>query len=286
MTPRATSLHIVRIALRDAWRRFDSHNGWSKASHVAMAMMLALFPFCIFALSLAGQLGGGLDVNDMIAFVYGAWPKEIADPITREVKAVLSASGAKTTIFGALLAIYFASNGVDAVRGVVADAYRDKDPRPAWRRRLLCIGFVLAGGVALTLAGAAAVGLPLYANAASGDWTQGIKAPRSFDTLRAVISTLMLCFAVYACHAWLPGERRPARTILPGVLLTIALWAVAGKAFGFYFSHFSSYSVTYAGLAGVMAALVFLYVMAAIFVFGAEFNGRLQAARRAAKAGR
>jgi membrane protein len=38
---------------------------------------------------------------------------------------------------------------------------------------------------------------------------------------------------------------------------------------------------TYAGLASVMIAIVFLYSLAAIFIFGSEFNAALRRARRA-----
>ena len=59
------------------------------------------------------------------------------------------------------------------------------------------------------------------------------------------------------------------------MVLTVALWLAAGKIFALYVANYSSYSITYAGLAGVMAALVFMYLMAVVFVIGAEFNGRL-----------
>jgi membrane protein len=277
------SASVMITALREAYARFDSDSGWPKSSHVAMSTMLALFPFCIFALSLAGQLTSDLSIDDMVAFVYGAWPDAIAEPITNELRAVLSQSGAKTTLFGAVLAIYFASNGIDAVREVVSDAYRDKDPRPLWRRRLICVAFVFAGAILIALAGALSVGLPLYLRSAEVMAPAWITAAVSSDALRLIFTALLLTFAVYACHAWLPGVRRTARDVMPGVVLNMVLWGVAGQVFSIYFTHFSSYSVTYAGLAGVMAALVFLYVMAVIFVFCAEFNGRLHAARMAAR---
>ena len=59
--------------------------------------------------------------------------------------------------------------------------------------------------------------------------------------------------------------------------LTVVLWIVVGQVFAIYAANYSAYSLTYAGLAGVMSALVFMYLMAVIFVIGAGFNGRLVA---------
>ena len=63
--------------------------------------------------------------------------------------------------------------------------------------------------------------------------------------------------------------------ILPGVLLTLVLWSAGGWAFSIYIGKFATYSATYAGLAGAMAALIFLYLCAAMLILGAEYNGAL-----------
>jgi membrane protein len=67
---------------------------------------------------------------------------------------------------------------------------------------------------------------------------------------------------------------------MPGIVLCIVLWWAVSRGFGLYLSSFATYSVTYAGLAGIMSTLVYLYLMSAIFVLGAEFNGQLMDARK------
>ena len=62
----------------------------------------------------------------------------------------------------------------------------------------------------------------------------------------------------------------------PGVAFTIVCSLGFGEAFGIYLNEFArNYVSTYAGLASVMIALVFLYVMAAIFIFGGELNAAI-----------
>ena len=56
---------------------------------------------------------------------------------------------------------------------------------------------------------------------------------------------------------------------------------LAGLGFGFYLDRFSNaYASTYGGLATAMVFLVFLYWLAAMFLFGGEINGTAIAARR------
>ena len=69
---------------------------------------------------------------------------------------------------------------------------------------------------------------------------------------------------------------RPAAAVgtsAPGIIVTLVLWLLAGELFGDYLSGFAyTYVTYYAGLASVMIALVFLYLTASIFIYGAELN--------------
>jgi len=265
-----TARHVA-AALWASLIRFDSNYGWSKSSHIAMSMMMALFPFTIFALSLTQAVSAEFSSLDIVEFIYGTWPDSIARPIVKEVQAVLQDSSVKAMTIGGLLAVFFASNGVDAVRQALTDAYREHDPRPLWKSRALCVVFVLCGSALLTVAALLTFAVPLYLDI----FHRGGEGLRSYDSLRLGVSFALLIFTVFACHLWLPGHHHTLQQVFPGVVLTVLLWLAAGKISALYVTSYSSYSITYAGFAGVMAALVFMYLMAVIFVIGAEFNGRL-----------
>jgi membrane protein len=243
-------------------------------------MMLALFPFTIFALSLTRAVTQDYATEDIVEFIYGTWPDNIAEPIVKEVMAVLRDSNVGSMTIGGLLALFFASSGVDALRQALTSAYHDHDPRPLWKSRAVCVLFVLGGSAFLSVAAILTFAVPVYIDAVYGRLDISTENISSFGALRNTFSFVLLIFTVIACHLWLTGQRHTLKQVLPGVVLTMGLWMAAGKAFAYYVSGFSSYSITYAGLAGVMAALVFIYIMAIIFVFGGEFNGRLIEARQ------
>ena len=70
--------------------------------------------------------------------------------------------------------------------------------------------------------------------------------------------------------------RRQLLTITPGIVVTLLLWLIAGELFGDYLARFAyTYVTYYAGLASAMIALVFLYVIATIFIFGGELNAAI-----------
>jgi len=61
--------------------------------------------------------------------------------------------------------------------------------------------------------------------------------------------------------------------IVPGVLVTMAAWLGFGAAFGSYIADFAQkYVSTYAGLASIMIAVIFLNWLAAMLLFGGALN--------------
>ncbi|NOD83341.1 YihY/virulence factor BrkB family protein [Ruegeria sp. HKCCD6119] len=264
-------------------RRFSRKNGFVMSSHVAMSLMMALFPFVLFTVALAGALSQGYVTDELIDLIFGAWPKDVADPIVAELRAVLAGSGSGVITLGGLLAIYFASNGVAAVRAAMNQAYHDEDSWPFWKTRLLCLVLVILGGSAILIIAAVEVVLPVYTKLVAEHTEVAVANWFSVDRLRWTFTVAVPAGTVLLAHLVLPTRRHSLTQILPGVLLTLVLWAAGGWAFSIYISQFATYSATYAGLAGAMAALIFLYLFSAILILGAEYNGALIDLQKAAE---
>ncbi len=245
------------------------------SSHVAMSLMMALFPFVLFTVALAGALSQGYMTDELIELLFGAWPKDVADPIVAELRAVLAGSGTGVITLGGLLAIYFASNGVAAVRAAMNQAYHDQDSWPFWKTRLLCLVLVILGGAAILIIATVEVILPVYTNLVAEHTDVAVTQWLSVDRLRWTFTVAVPVGTVLLAHLILPTRRHSLPQILPGVILTLTLWAAGGWAFSIYISQFATYSATYAGLAGAMAALIFLYLCSAMLILGAEYNGAL-----------
>lgn len=262
-------------AARQALAHFGASDGYALASHVALSLMMALFPFLIFAVSLAGLVGSDGVSKTVVDLVFDYWPDAIAEPIVNEINAVVETASARFLTVGILLAVVFASNGVEAVRVALNRAYGDDDARSIWARRLQSLLFVVVGAVLISLFAVLLVFAPLYfsflASAAQDLQPWLLRS----EAVRWVTAFGLLIFVVFACHRWLPGRRRSLARLRPGIILTVVLWIVVAWCFTLYLESFANYSATYAGLSGIMTALIFMYLMAAILIFGAEYNAAL-----------
>jgi membrane protein len=151
------------------------------------------------------------------------------------------------------------------------------EPRSWYWLRLESIGYTLVAAVtALAMAFLIVLG-PLVLETARRYIPFFVETNERFlFYARYGVTILALVVALLILHAWLPAGRRGFLQILPGIIFTMVASLISGIVFGQYLARFANNYVTmYAGLASVIIALVFLYAIAAIFVYGGELNAAI-----------
>jgi membrane protein len=236
---------------------------------------MALFPFLIFATTLASFLGARAFADTAVHLVFDTWPEQIAKPIAHEVQNVLTVRRTDLLTYGVVLAAYFASNGIEALRTSLNRAYRVTETRGIIHRRVQSIIFVLIATACFLAVSVLLVFAPLLARLAEAhlEW---IKPYMGTITIwRYVIASTVIVIGLFSVHIWLPAGKRRFVSIVPGIVFTLVAWLAGSTVFATYLDHFSSYVTTYAGLASIMIAVVFLYIISAIFILGGELNAAI-----------
>src|SRR6266404_1351388 len=255
----------------DAFYTFLADDGWAIASHIALSTLMALFPFLIVLTSLAGFFGSKELADQAAGLMLQVWPRQVADSLCGEIHDVL------TTTRGAVLAVYFASNGVESLRVALNRAYSVIESRRWYWLRLESIGYTLVAAFTSLLMALLIVLGPLLLEAARRHVPLIVETNENFlNVSRYGITITAMIVALFILHAWLPAGRRGFLQILPGIVFTLVGSLISGIVFGQYLARFANNYVTmYAGLASVIIALVFLYFIAAIFVYGGELNAAI-----------
>jgi membrane protein len=209
------------------------------------------------------------------------WPEEVATPIANDLQRVATSTQGGVLTVGMVLTLYFASSGIESLRIGLNRAYGVSETRVWWLLRLESVLYVIGSAIALLALSVLVVFGPLIIEAATR-YLAWLEQFRLIVTVaRFTIATVVLAVTLLMVHYWLPAGRRRFAEIVPGVLVTLALWLVAGAAFGRYLAAFADrYAVTYAGLSSAMIALVFLYFSAGIFIYGGELNAAIARASR------
>ena len=270
-------IRYIYLVGTDAFYTFLADDGWAIASHIALSTLMALFPFLIVLTSLAGFFGSKELADQAAELMLQIWPAQVANALSGEIHDVLTTTRGDALTVGAVFAVYFASNGVESLRVALNRAYAVIE---------IAQLVLAAAGIDRLYADCrgnrAGDGVPDRSRSADYRRREALHpADRRINEsllnlARYGITGLAMFIALVILHAWLPSGRRSFLQIIPGIIFTMLASLVSGIGFGLYLARFANNYVTmYAGLASVVIALVFLYFIAAIFVFGGELNAAI-----------
>jgi membrane protein len=261
--------------------RLWSDDAFGLAGNVAFRALLAIFPFLIFTSSITAFIGNRSMADDLIGFLIAIVPPALVEPIVSEVEKVMTVQRGGVLSIGILLTIWFAVGGVDGVRVGLNRAYGIHETRSSVVLYLLQTATVILASLVLVL-----VGYLLVLAPRAGSWLHELipdfdPASVTVGLIRYPAAAMILIAALFAAHVLLPARRTRFSSIWPGVLFTVTAWAVLAAAFSFYLRSFANYASYYAGLAGIIAALYFMYLAALVLIFGGELNRAIRIRRLA-----
>jgi membrane protein len=254
---------------------FIHHGDALIAGHLAFMGLLTLFPFLIFLVALAGFAGNTEAGTTVVAYILENMPEDVAIVFEGPLIEVLQEVRGGLLTIGVAGALWTASSALEGARAGVERAFGQSMIIPFWRRRLESLALVVVGAALILAVSTVLLFAPvLWADTASALGYDDI-AVLSFGSTRGLISIGAIYLVLAALYAMLPARRPKWRAVLPGALLTLLLWAAAALSFTLYLGHFNNYDVTYGSLGGIVIAMLFFYLLGAIFLFGAEFNAAI-----------
>src|SRR5262245_17151497 len=200
----AAPVHIIRQSLHivlDAFYRFDRDDGWAIASHIALSILMSVFPFLIVVTAIAAFIGSVKLADEVARLLLEAWPDEVAGPLATEIHHVLTTPHGGLVTIGGVFALYFSSSGIESLRIGLNRAYGVRERRSFWALRLESIGFVLLSAIALVMLVLIVLGPPLFKGAAA--YVPALAPLEShYDFVRFGVSGVVVVVSLFILHMW------------------------------------------------------------------------------------
>jgi len=265
----------------NAGMRLTYDGGLANAGNVALSLLLSIFPFMILTATILDIWGERDLLEEILVIVFNSWPAGSAGPIADQVKVVLSQASGELFTIGNGIALVLATNGIESARDGLNRAYRFDESRNFILRRVQGTIFVCVAALSLMLAAIILVGTPVIWNFIVAELAVLEQFSFLVGLVQYITAFVLLAGAIYSFHYFLPDGKLKFRDLVWGILLTIAGIIIGSQLFAYYLTNFANYASLYAGLAGVMIVIVYLYYMSVVILYGAEFNAALRDARNA-----
>ncbi len=263
-----------------------NHDGIEHAGYLAFLSMLSLFPFLVFLFAIAGFIGqtdAGLKLISII-LDNKLIPENILQALAPRFQEIESGPPQGLLTISIVGAIWTASSAVEGLRTILNRAYRVHTPPAYIWRRLLSIGqFLIIVAIIIVVLLLLIIIPQIWLNIKPFISIGSINFENEYllniwHFARYCITVLILFLAVSLAYFILPNIKQNWKAVIPGALCVVLLWFIAGTLFSSYLRNFNQVNIIYGSLGGLIAALLFFYITAMIFVYGAEFNYHLEKA--------
>jgi membrane protein len=266
---------IARLTGLSAWHGFlgfyDSDN-LTYAASIAYYGLLSLFPFSMLALAVLGHATSDEAARGAVLdFVLRYFPSQF-DFITKQLDAFRT-SELTFGVAGSIGLVWSALGIFGAISTAVNYAWGVEEMLSFWKHKLTSfLMLVVAGGILLLamllVSASSVVGAEWFADVA-GQFP-GLLVLRSL-TIRFA-STALFIVVVALVYYFVPNAKVRFRDVWIGALVTGLLWKVTIESFSWFMGDMSRFTRVNGSIAAVVVFLVWVYIQAAILLYGVEFT--------------
>ncbi|MDR5684360.1 MAG: YihY/virulence factor BrkB family protein [Armatimonadota bacterium] len=259
---------------RDVAARFLEDDCLPMAATIAYYALLSIFPLLLGASALATFFLERQDVQAAISEALRAYlPPEAVAAVLRNVDEAVRARG---TVGVAAIAVFLWSSSAvaGAARHSLNRVWGVGQERPFWRRKMLEIATTLLFGGILAASLSVSLTLSIVDRFIPASLSDAIHAIPGAGAGRVVIPLVLPMLVFLLAYRLLPNRPIRWRWLWPGALVATLLFEGARRVVFWGVETFTRYQLVYGSLAGVIVFLLWIYVVAAIFLLGAEVSRR------------
>jgi membrane protein len=248
------------------------HRGTQLAAGMAYYGVLSIFPAAIVLAAAAGFiLDDQAARQDAIDYLLRELP--LSDAGGNDVESLLDGVTQNSTtlgIIGLIALLISASALVGAVRNSLSLIFDEDVRRGFVRGKTFDVLLVIVLGTLFVVSFAASIAghFDVHLDGSVGSVIETIINMVG----NSVVPLLITIVLVTATFKFLPAVRRPLRDLWPGIVFVTLGYELLKRGFAVYLDSFSNYSAVYGSLAAVVAFMIFIYLVAFAFLFGAEMS--------------
>lgn len=254
-----------------------------RAAAIAFNFFLALVPFILFLFTLIPFVTDEDYQSDLLGIMDELIPKEIFVIFESTIIEIVSrpSTGLLSLVF--IMAMYFATNGIDAIIEGFGQSYHEIDSYIWWKQKLaaflMMTGFSIMLIVSMTFLAFGKVTIYFISEQGIIQDSTTIFFLRLLQWLIIILVTLTSISTLYYFGQPKDREVNKYRFFSPGSILGTTLFVVGGLLIKAYFENFARYNLLYGSIGSIIILLVWLYYNAIILLIGFELNASIMQSR-------
>lgn len=251
-----------------------------RAAAIAFNFFLAIIPFILFLFTLIPFVTSDNYQADLLELMGELIPQKVYIMAKSTIVEVVSRSSAGLLSAVFVMAIYFATNGIDAILEGFGQSYHSEELWPWWKQKVTAfvlmtgLSFLIFMSMAFLGFGKLAITIlrqqHIITNQVTIFW---------LAALRWIITIVFLLLSISLLYYFgQPKDRKQKkyRFFSPGSILATSLFVGGGILLKMYFENFARYNLLYGSIGSIIILMVWLYYNAMILLIGYELNASIR----------
>ena len=264
--------------LRKIYNKANSDNLYMSANDMTFRLLLALFPFLLFLMTIAGFLD--LDMGYLLDVIDGIVPVEVISVIEVFGEQVVGVQMTGLLYVSLFIAVYSSTSGFRSLVYGLNKAYGLSDTRHFVRVWLTSffLMVVFTAAIVLTMIGLIFRGTLrgfLYVMSIAPGVVSWLD-----NTFVIVLSLGLVTFCVLLTNRLALSEKIPIKNILPGSFFTVVVWLLASFGINRYVQNFSAMVTVYGSVAAIMVLMLWLNIICGVLLLGGAINAVLYGSKK------
>ena len=246
----------------------------SKAAEISFYLLLSLFPFLIFTISLVVYTPL-IKLSKYIFVLDKMLPSSIFKIVSALTQSAIDNRSFNFLILSFILAMYTMSRAVLCLIRGMNKSYNIRETRPYFEVLFISLVFVI---MLLVLIFISMIFLVFGENLGSFLFNL-IGLDQYFmyiwNLCRYIIGIVTVIIILMNLYRFTPNKKLTFKEVMPGAVVSTFCWIIASFCYSFYSSNFARYDIIYGSLGGIIVLMRWVYLSSWTILIGCEINARL-----------
>ena len=246
----------------------------SKAAEISFYLLLSLFPFLIFTISLVDYTPL-IKLSKYIFVLDKMLPSSIFKIVSALTQSAIDNRSFNFLILSFILAMYTMSRAVLCLIRGMNKSYNIRETRPYFEVLFISLVFVI---MLLVLIFISMIFLVFGENLGSFLFNL-IGLDQYFmyiwNLCRYIIGIVTVIIILMNLYRFTPNKKLTFKEVMPGAVVSTFCWIIASFCYSFYSSNFARYDIIYGSLGGIIVLMTWVYLSSWTILIGCEINARL-----------
>ncbi len=261
--------------IKDLWKRFFDDDLLSTGAQATFFLLLSMFPFLIFLITLISYTHLG-DMKDNIEFFSTFVPNKAYSTVITIVKQAVETRSGTLLPLGMILTFWASTSGATSLIRSINKAYDIPETRPWWKTLIISFSYTLELAIVIVISlvmivFGKSIGIYLFEFIGISD-----KFAVIWYYTRNIFAFVVIILVFMSLYYIAPNRKMRFLEVLPGAIFSSFSWVIISIAFSFYANNLVNYTKVYGSLGGIIVLLLWIYISSIIIILGAEINSSLE----------